>query len=176
MDISGGDSLNDIVVKIQRWINKFKEATGIRVSSDFSYVNKINNVDSNDTVDSALRKVQGYLNFINGNFWPKEKGMWLKVKSAVNVKSVSLNSYDNIVTCYNYTESIFVILPSTPRIGNVVIVVRMSVTRVQIASASDIEISLGNVVSSYITLDSAGDTAIMFYDGHFWTGIIIKHV
>lgn len=58
-DIVKGDTLTTIVNKIQRWITQFKVATGIKVSSDFAANGSDLNINNNDTVDSALRKVQG---------------------------------------------------------------------------------------------------------------------
>lgn len=58
-DIVKGDTLTTIVNKIQRWITQFKVATGIKVSSDFAANGNDLNINNNDTVDSALRKVQG---------------------------------------------------------------------------------------------------------------------
>lgn len=58
-DIVKGDTLTTIVNKIQRWITQFKIATGIKVSKDFAANGSDFNINNNDTVDSALRKVQG---------------------------------------------------------------------------------------------------------------------
>ena len=58
-DIVKGDTLTTIVNKIQRWITQFKIATGIKVSKDFAANGDDFNINNNDTVDSALRKVQG---------------------------------------------------------------------------------------------------------------------
>jgi hypothetical protein len=56
-DIAKGDTLLNIVSKIQRYINKFKYAVGIRISKEFSteVEGKVNN---NDTVESAIAKLQ----------------------------------------------------------------------------------------------------------------------
>lgn len=58
-DIVKGDTLTTIVNKIQRWITQFKIATGIKVSQNFAANGSDLNINNNDTVDSALRKVQG---------------------------------------------------------------------------------------------------------------------
>ena len=58
IDLAEGDSLQNGLGKIQRFINKFKFATGIRVSLDFTDNVPNTYVNNNDTVDSALRKLQ----------------------------------------------------------------------------------------------------------------------
>ena len=61
IDIAKGDALLSILSKIQRFINKFKRATGILVSSDFAMTDEATPINNNDTVDSALRKTMKYL-------------------------------------------------------------------------------------------------------------------
>lgn len=58
-DVATGDRLITIVSKFQRYINKFKYATGIKISKDFIKTDASQNINNNDTVDSAFRKVQG---------------------------------------------------------------------------------------------------------------------
>lgn len=60
-DIAKGDTLLSIVSKIQRYINKFKYATSIRISQDFTDRVSPQYVNNNDTVDSAIRKIQYWL-------------------------------------------------------------------------------------------------------------------
>ena len=60
-DITKGDTLLSIVSKIQRYINKFRYATGIRISQDFTDRVSPQYVNNNDTVDSAIRKIQYWL-------------------------------------------------------------------------------------------------------------------
>lgn len=60
-DIAKGDTLLSIVSKIQRYVNKFKYATGIRISKDFTDRVSPQYVNNNDTVDSAIRKIQYWL-------------------------------------------------------------------------------------------------------------------
>lgn len=60
-DIAKGDTLLNIVSKIQRYINKFKYATGIRISQDFTDRVSPQYVNNNDTIDSAIRKIQYWL-------------------------------------------------------------------------------------------------------------------
>ena len=60
-DIAKGDTLLSIVSKIQRYINKFKYANGIRISKDFTDRVSPQYVNNNDTVDSAIRKIQYWL-------------------------------------------------------------------------------------------------------------------
>lgn len=60
-DAAKGDSLLTILSKFQRYITRFKYATGIRVSTDFTDAVLPEYVNNNDTVDSALRKIQYWL-------------------------------------------------------------------------------------------------------------------
>lgn len=60
-DVATGDKLITIVSKFQRYINKLKYATGIRISSSFVGANTAQNINNNDTIESALSKVQFYL-------------------------------------------------------------------------------------------------------------------
>lgn len=57
-DVLKGDTLFTIVSKFQRWINKFKYATGIQLSRSFADASSQQYVNNNDTVESALGKVQ----------------------------------------------------------------------------------------------------------------------
>lgn len=57
-DIIKGDTLFGIISKIQRWINSFKYATGVRMSRFFSDAKSKQYINNNDTVESALGKVQ----------------------------------------------------------------------------------------------------------------------
>lgn len=71
-DAAKGDSLLTILSKFQRYITRFKYATGIRVSTDFTDANQSEYVNNNDTVDSALRKIQ---------YWLKNAGKGSKLSS-----------------------------------------------------------------------------------------------
>lgn len=61
VDIAAGDTLNTLISKIQRFINRFKFATGVRISPDFTDNVPTAMVNNNDTVDSAIRKLQHML-------------------------------------------------------------------------------------------------------------------
>ena len=71
-DAAKGDALLTILSKFQRYITKFKYATGIRVSTDFTDAVLPEYVNNNDTVDSALRKIQ---------YWLKNAGKGSKLSS-----------------------------------------------------------------------------------------------
>lgn len=71
-DAAKGDKLITILSKFQRYITKFKYATGIRVSTDFTDAVQPEYVNNNDTVDSALRKIQ---------YWLKNAGTGSKLSS-----------------------------------------------------------------------------------------------
>jgi hypothetical protein len=63
-DAAAGDTLYTVLSKFQRYINKFKYATGIKVSTNFTESTVPEKVNNNDTVDSALRKLQYWLSHI----------------------------------------------------------------------------------------------------------------
>lgn len=57
-DVLKGDSLFTIVSKFQRWINRFKYATGISLSKSFADARTQQYINNNDTVETAFAKVQ----------------------------------------------------------------------------------------------------------------------
>lgn len=65
IDIEKGDTLLAIINKIHSWIAQFKVATGIKVSQSFAPATLKAAINNNDTVDSALRKIQYWYNHIN---------------------------------------------------------------------------------------------------------------
>lgn len=76
-DAAAGDTLYTVLSKFQRYINKFKYATGIKVSTNFTESTVPEKVNNNDTVDSALRKLQYWLShigtlFISSTWTPKD--------------------------------------------------------------------------------------------------------
>lgn len=71
-DAAKGDSLLTILSKFQRYITRFKYATGIRISQDFTDAVNPEYVNNNDTVDSAIRKIQ---------YWLKNAGKGSKLSS-----------------------------------------------------------------------------------------------
>lgn len=60
-DIKAGDSLKTIITKIQRWITQYKYAKGIKISGNFTSATTKQYINNNDTVESALQKIQFYL-------------------------------------------------------------------------------------------------------------------
>lgn len=71
-DVVTGDTLLTILSKFQKYITRFKFATGIRISSSFTDNVSPSYINNNDTVDSALRKVQ---------YWLKNAGKGSKLSS-----------------------------------------------------------------------------------------------
>lgn len=59
-DIVRGDTLSTIVNKVQRYINRFKYATGIYLSADYAMASSALKVNNNDTVQSAIAKMVYY--------------------------------------------------------------------------------------------------------------------
>jgi hypothetical protein len=58
VDVQINDTLSTIVAKFQRWINKFKYATGISLSKAYADATSEQSVNNNDTVESAIGKLQ----------------------------------------------------------------------------------------------------------------------
>ena len=56
-DVATGDKLITIVSKFQRYINKFKFATGIRISKNYSSTDSVGQPNNNDTVETAIEKL-----------------------------------------------------------------------------------------------------------------------
>lgn len=59
-DIAQGDTLSGIVVKIHRWINKFKKADGIAMPANYAPASNASPVNNNDNVSSAIGKLSKY--------------------------------------------------------------------------------------------------------------------
>lgn len=59
-DIAQGDTLSGIVVKIYRWINKFKKADGIAMPANYAPASTASPVNNNDNVSSAIGKLSKY--------------------------------------------------------------------------------------------------------------------
>ena len=79
-DAAKGDTLLTILSKFQRYITRFKYATGIRVSTDFTDAVLPEYVNNNDTVDSALRKIE---------YWLKNAGTGSKLSPGWEPKDYS---------------------------------------------------------------------------------------
>lgn len=77
-DIVLGDTLHNIISKIQRYINKFKYATGILMTPSFTPTAAGQTVNNNDTVETAIGKIQGNLTKIVNEDVPDvmKKGMY----------------------------------------------------------------------------------------------------
>lgn len=59
-DIAQGDTLSGIVVKIYRWINKFKKADGISMPANYAPASTASPVNNNDNVSTAIGKLSKY--------------------------------------------------------------------------------------------------------------------
>ena len=59
-DIAQGDTLSGIVVKIHRWINKFKKADGIAMPANYAPASTATPVNNNDSVSTAISKLSKY--------------------------------------------------------------------------------------------------------------------
>ena len=71
-DVLMGDTLFTIISKFQRWINKFKYATGIQLSRSFKDADKQQYVNNNDSVETALGKIQYMLKHPTSSYYLPE--------------------------------------------------------------------------------------------------------
>lgn len=65
VDIAKGDTLLNIVAKVQRFINRFKYADGIRIPANYADKTTIEWINNNDTVSSAFAKLQHNVRYID---------------------------------------------------------------------------------------------------------------
>lgn len=99
IDVAKGDTLLNIVAKFQRWVNKFKYATGIRLPEDFS-TSVEGTVNNNDSVSSAISKLQNQANNISSK--------WLVLPedfSSSDDSLISLQKGDSFVSAFSKIES-----------------------------------------------------------------------
>ena len=64
-DIAQGDTLSGIMVKIYRWINRFKKADGIVMPTNYSPAPDASPVNNNDNVSTAIGKLSKYASIHN---------------------------------------------------------------------------------------------------------------
>lgn len=95
-DIAVNDTLLSIVSKIQRYINKFKYATGVRLSSNYN-TKVTGQPNNNDTVDSAIRKLHRMFSEIELSL-PDD----FEPYSSTNI---DLSSGDTYVTAFSKIEA-----------------------------------------------------------------------
>lgn len=163
VDISMGDQLSAIIEKIQRWINKFKIATGVNVSNDFSYSVRKEFINNGDNVDSALRKVQGCLSDIYNN------GIYFYIWRIISPQSGSnytlTNKNNTIISCYNNNGPININV-GTLYIGRIIIIIKFYNENVNIISPN-VKLFYKGALNDSITLDEFGQMVVMFYDGSY---------
>lgn len=76
-DVKKGDTLFNVISAFQRWINKLKYATGVSLSKDYTDAKNHEYINNNDSVQSALGKIQYWLKNIasigglSANWHPK---------------------------------------------------------------------------------------------------------
>ena len=89
IDIAKGDKLVTIISKIQRYINRFKYATGIKLTSEFSEISSNGKVNNNDSLETAIAKLQNQQSNIHLSL-PNE---W-KPETVANQNISAGDSYD----------------------------------------------------------------------------------
>lgn len=83
-DIIAGDTLTTIISKIHRWINKFKYATGISLSPNFRTATSYAPINNNDTVESALGKIQQWFQNIELSLSPT----WAPISQTQDIAAI----------------------------------------------------------------------------------------
>lgn len=89
IDIAKGDKLVTIISQIQRYINRFKYATGIKLTSEFSEISSNGKVNNNDSLETAIAKLQNQQSNIHLSL-PNE---W-KPETVANQNISAGDSYD----------------------------------------------------------------------------------
>lgn len=91
IDVAKGDKLVTIISKFQRYINRFKYATGILLSDKFTSLDKAGKVSNNDTVETAIAKLQNQqfnLRFSLPTDW--------KPNTQTNKNAIAGEGYDSV--------------------------------------------------------------------------------
>lgn len=91
IDVAKGDKLVTIISKFQRYINRFKYATGILLSDKFTSLDKAGKVSNNDTVETAIAKLQNQqsnLRFSLPTDW--------KPNTQTNQNAIAGEGYDSV--------------------------------------------------------------------------------
>lgn len=91
IDIAKGDKLVTIISKIQRYINVFKYATGIKLTSKFSEVSSSGKVNNNDSLETAIAKLQNQQSNLRFSL-PKD---WIP-NTKTNQNVVAGEGYDSV--------------------------------------------------------------------------------
>lgn len=95
-DVILGDTLHIIISKFQRWINKFKYATGISISKNFADASSHQFINNNDTVESAFSKIQYSLK--NIPTISKLADNWKEIDFQVDIENVKGgDSLDSVI-------------------------------------------------------------------------------
>lgn len=112
IDVAKGDTLLNIVNKFQRWVNKFKFATGIQLPADFNH-NINGKVNNNDNVSTALSKLQKQINNVT------DDGLCLPEDfSAEKYYFTDLEIGDTFVTAFEKIEAERKIVNSLQPLGD----------------------------------------------------------
>lgn len=91
IDVAKGDKLITIISKIQRYINRFKYATGISLSDKFTSLDKAGKVSNNDTVETAIAKLQNQQSNLRFSL-PQD---W-KPNTQTNQNAIAGEGYDSV--------------------------------------------------------------------------------
>lgn len=101
-DIIAGDTLTTIINKIHRWINKFKYATGISISPNFRTATSYAPINNNDTVESALGKIQQWFQNIELSLSPTwTPTPWTQDIAAIQAGDTFQNAFAKIQGKFN---------------------------------------------------------------------------
>ena len=118
VDMAKGNTLLQCLSKVQRYINQFKYATGIRLSRDFSAIKVTGDVNNNDTVETAIAKLsrvshsagvlENYNNTVKGSVQTGDtvEEAFSKVENSLSDSVTQINkNIDAVETaCKKYTD------------------------------------------------------------------------
>lgn len=116
-DAAKGDKLVTILSKFQRYINKFKYATGIAISKDFTDSVQSQYVNNNDNVDSAIRKIQ---------YWIKKQKTSdnIQVSSStfpvLNAKPEDIKADDSVMTALSKLAYLVTHIDNSQMLNNII--------------------------------------------------------
>lgn len=105
IEIRSGDSIYILISKLWSWIKKIRFANGVRISSEFKEAKSQQYVNSNDTVESAIGKIQYWLrNMVT--FLSISRGYKPKESSLPSMEAYDVKEGDTLETAISKIEGV----------------------------------------------------------------------
>ena len=106
-----------------------------------------------------------------GGYFVRAKIRGLYVKALQVSSTTSIGKDDDVIACYNKTDSINVSLPSNPSCGKEIKIIQVNTPAVNVTCPDGAKIhyagNLGNAVSS-LEVGGLGYVMFLFWDGQYW--------